>query len=64
MSSDISQPQRLAEEGIVVALTHQTLEVQPIINSVKSPKAGAVVLFAGEREAVLHNGFSNTKDHP
>ena len=35
------------EEGISVALTHDTLSPTLIMNKVKSPKAGAIVLFAG-----------------
>ena len=35
------------EEGISVALTHDILNPTLIMNKVKSPKAGAIVLFAG-----------------
>ena len=35
------------EEGISVALTHETLSPLLVMNKVKSPKAGAIVLFAG-----------------
>lgn len=40
-----------SEEGIQVSLTYEPLDVSQIIASVKSPKAGAVVLFAGIRKA-------------
>ena len=35
------------EEGISVALTRETLSPTLVMNEVKSPKAGAIVLFAG-----------------
>ena len=35
------------EEGISVALTHEILNPTLVMNKVKSPKAGAIVLFAG-----------------
>lgn len=39
--------QQLFAEGISVSLTHSPLNIPLIIASVKSPKAGAIVLFAG-----------------
>lgn len=38
----------LEEENIHVELTYSHLDVTSIINRVKSPKAGAIVLFAGK----------------
>ena len=35
------------EEGISVSLTYSQLDVTSTLSMVKSPKAGAVVLFAG-----------------
>lgn len=35
------------EAGVSVSLTHSPLEIADVIASVKSPQAGAVVLFAG-----------------
>lgn len=35
------------EEGIFVGLTHDALDPAAIMNKVRSPKAGAIVLFAG-----------------
>lgn len=36
------------EEGpVYVSLTHEPLDITSIINHVRSPKAGAIVLFAG-----------------
>ena len=35
------------EDGISVALTHETLNPTLAMTKVKSPKAGAIVLFAG-----------------
>ena len=51
------------EQNIVVALTHQPLHdrTQEILDAVKNPKAGAVVLFAGDE----HSSFGTspyTKD--
>lgn len=42
--------QQIKEEGIVVALTHNELTAESAMNAVKSPKAGAIVLFAGEHQ--------------
>lgn len=39
--------QQLLADGISVSLTHSPLNIPFIIASVKSPKAGAIVLFAG-----------------
>jgi hypothetical protein len=38
----------LSEENIHVELTFEQLDVIGIMNRVKSPKAGAIVLFAGD----------------
>ncbi|KAJ8126377.1 hypothetical protein O1611_g7261 [Lasiodiplodia mahajangana] len=35
------------EDGCYVALTHKHLQVQEVIDRVRSPQAGAIVLFAG-----------------
>ena len=35
------------EEGIFVGLTNDVLDPAAIMNKVRSPKAGAIVLFAG-----------------
>lgn len=40
--------QPLKEQGISVALNHDYLDVGTIMDEVRSPKAGAIVLFAGE----------------
>lgn len=40
-------PTEFEEDGIFVALTHDTLDAVAIMNKVRSPKAGAIVLFAG-----------------
>ncbi|KAI5203921.1 Molybdopterin biosynthesis MoaE [Aureobasidium subglaciale] len=42
-----NKPTELTEDGIFVALTHDTLDAVAIMNKVRSPKAGAIVLFAG-----------------
>lgn len=43
-----SSMQRLEEDGISVALTHEKLAAEAAMNAVRSSKAGAIVLFAGE----------------
>ncbi|KAI9733403.1 MAG: Molybdopterin synthase catalytic subunit [Cirrosporium novae-zelandiae] len=40
-------PQSLSDEGVHVELTYDYLDIVATTNQVKSPKAGAVVLFAG-----------------
>ena len=45
MPSD--EPQHLEIEGVFVALTNSELDIPSVIAKVKSPKAGAIVLFAG-----------------
>lgn len=46
--------QQLKEDGICVALTHEALTAEAAINAVRSPKAGAIVLFAGEHVIELN----------
>lgn len=38
----------ICEEGCYAALTHEHLRAQEMIDRVRSPQAGAIVLFAGE----------------
>lgn len=49
MMSQQSSFGQLLDEGISVFLTHSALDLSSVVASVKSPKAGAVVLFAGTR---------------
>jgi hypothetical protein len=42
----------LAEQDIYVSLTYDELNAKSIMDRVKSPKAGAVVLFAGKSSTV------------
>ena len=44
---DYFEPDELRDENILVSLTRSTLDIPSIVTSVKSPKAGAIVLFAG-----------------
>ncbi|KAL8873336.1 MAG: hypothetical protein Q9174_001174 [Haloplaca sp. 1 TL-2023] len=44
---DHTESDELRGENIVVSLTRSPLNIQSVVTSVKSPKAGAVVLFAG-----------------
>jgi molybdopterin synthase catalytic subunit len=39
--------QELQEEECYVALTHEHLDAKVMMDRVRSPKAGAIVLFAG-----------------
>jgi len=41
------EPMYKEDENIHVELTHDHLDVNSVMNRVKSPKAGAIVLFAG-----------------
>lgn len=43
-----SHPTEISEDGCYVALSHGHLQVQEIVDRVRSPQAGAIVLFAGE----------------
>lgn len=43
----------IEDERILVSLTHSPLDVSEVVSSVKSPKAGAVVLFAGTIKTML-----------
>ncbi|KAK4232237.1 Molybdopterin synthase catalytic subunit [Podospora fimiseda] len=47
--------QHLSEEGIYVALTSDHLNAQSIIDRVRSPSAGAIVLFAGTTRDTFDN---------
>jgi len=47
MEADQEDPQQLVGEGVSVSLTHSPLNVLSTMTSVRSPKAGAIVLFAG-----------------
>lgn len=38
----------LTDQGCHVALTHNLLNIQEVMDRVRSPAAGAIVLFAGE----------------
>lgn len=44
MSSDL---QPVKDDGVAVSLTHLPLDINSVISDVRSPKAGAIVLFAG-----------------
>lgn len=46
MATDTSTTS-LESPGIYVALTHEPLDAKPIMDKVRSPQAGATVLFAG-----------------
>ena len=42
-----SAPQCIAEDNVYVELTDKNLDATIVMNQVKSPQAGAIVLFAG-----------------
>jgi hypothetical protein len=42
----------LSEENCYVALTHDHLDAKSMMDRVRSPKAGAIVLFAGDVSCV------------
>ena len=44
---DKETTQQLAAKGVQISLTHLPLDATAAISTVKSPKAGAIVLFAG-----------------
>lgn len=44
----VSNIESLADEGCWVGLTEEVLDAKMMMNQVRSPKAGAVVLFAGK----------------
>lgn len=46
-TKSFSGEQSLSEPSIRVSLTHDPLDASAAMSRVKSPKAGAVVLFAG-----------------
>lgn len=47
MSSNVPTPSTLSDDGISVSITHLPLDPSTTLSKVKSPKAGALVLFAG-----------------
>jgi molybdopterin synthase catalytic subunit len=48
---------RIEKDAIFVELTHDTLEINSVMDRVRSPKAGAMVLFAGEKRPVLYQEY-------
>ena len=67
--SDNPKPNHLHEEDCIsVALTHDKLNPLTIMASVKSPKAGAIVLFAGNSPPIPHptskRSKKATRHHP
>ena len=53
-----AQSDQLQDEGSYVALTHDHLNAQSIMDRVRSPQAGAIVLFAGEPTSHCFNQTS------
>lgn len=47
MDASADGPSSHEEDGIYVALTHDHLDMRQITDKVRSPAAGAIVLFAG-----------------
>lgn len=52
-SSSLPPPQSMSEENIHVELTHEPLSITGTLDRVRSPKAGALVLFAGLLPSLL-----------
>jgi len=48
MSEEQAEVWELSEGGCYVALSNDLLVIQPIMDKVRSPQAGAIVLFAGQ----------------
>lgn len=42
-------PQQVEADGTFVALTYDILDAKSVMDRVRSPKCGAIVLFAGKR---------------
>ncbi|KAL8837094.1 MAG: hypothetical protein Q9170_002651 [Blastenia crenularia] len=63
--SEQSGVQELRDVNVLVSLTESQLDIASTVSSVKSPKAGAVVLFAGttrdnfDGKAVTHLEYSS-----
>ncbi|KAL9599344.1 MAG: hypothetical protein Q9219_003877 [cf. Caloplaca sp. 3 TL-2023] len=63
--AELPDAQELRDVDVLVRLTEFPLDVAPIMSSVKSPKAGAVVLFAGttrdnfDGKPVMHLEYSS-----
>ena len=75
MKADQEDPRQLNAEGVSVSLTHSPLDVLSTMASVRSPKAGATVVFAGTapapnwqqapaEEVVLGTTRDNFEDKP
>jgi molybdopterin synthase catalytic subunit len=56
MADSKSSPTKIEDANIHVEITYNHLDTTSIISKVKSPKAGAIVLFAGTYSVSL--GFS------
>ena len=52
--------QSLDEQNVYVSLTYDELNAKTTMDRVKSPKAGAVVLFSG---TVFHHTLSSSSPH-
>ena len=48
MAGKPDQDQCIKENGVSVALSNGLLDARAVMNEVRSPKAGAIVLFAGQ----------------
>jgi molybdopterin synthase catalytic subunit len=42
----------LTDDGCYIALTHEHLDYKDVVDRVRSPKAGAIVIFAGIQRAL------------
>lgn len=56
MPATIDEPWSLRDEGVYVCLTRAYLDVQEVVDRVRSPSAGGIVIFAGK--------FTNPNPNP
>jgi len=63
MAEKENHPMTREEENIFVGLTHEHLNVDSIMAKVKSPKAGAIVLFAGKRNTTSFKYSLSLSNH-
>jgi hypothetical protein len=52
------QEMELREGNVWVALTKDSLDVKPVMDFVRNPGAGAIVIFAGQPASMLANLIS------
>lgn len=61
MTEPTSPPTKIEEENVHVEITYNHLDITSTISKVKSPKAGAIVLFAGKPHSQLLDIFTSVR---